>query len=148
MNIEHLEILADAGWEIASHTIEHTTIGTFDFVENAAPEDTRIYPEQIRHGYHRGKTLELTNGNRTIHRTVVDYGEDDSGRYIKFEQPCDESFAADETVVRYSPNQMHESLAESKCDLEPLYAYNPVGLRNPSKILAVIRGFGPMIYRG
>lgn len=120
MDVEHLEELVDAGWEIASHTTEHTAVGTFELVEGAGPEDDYVYPEQIRHGYHRGKVLEVTNGDRTVQRTVADYGSDGVGRYIALDEPLGESFAAGETVVRYPEDQMHASLGESKRELERL----------------------------
>lgn len=120
MDVEHLEELVDAGWEIASHTVEHTAVGSFELVENAAPEDDYVYPEEIRHGYHRGKELEITDDDRTVRRTVVDYGSDGVGRYIELDEPLGESFAAGETVVRYPEDQMHASLSESKRELERL----------------------------
>lgn len=92
----------------------------FGLVEDADPNDERVYPEEIRHGYHRGKVLELTNGDRTIHRTVADYGTDDGGQYIEFNEPIGESFPAGETIVRYPADQMHESLGDSKRELEEL----------------------------
>lgn len=120
MDVEHLAELEEAGWEIASHTLEHTAVGTFDLVEDAAPEDERVYPEEIRHGYHRGKELEITDGDRTLRRTVVDYGTDGVGRYIALDEPLGESCVAGETIVRYPADQMHEALGESKRELERL----------------------------
>lgn len=120
MDVEHLEELVDAGWEIASHTTEHTAVGSFELVEDAGPEDDHVYPEEIRHGYHRGKALEVTNGDRTVHRIVADYGSDGVGKYIEFDEPLGEPFAAGETVVRYPEDQMHASLGESKRELERL----------------------------
>lgn len=120
LGVDHLEELADAGWEIASHTVEHTAVGMFELVEGTDPEDERVYPEQIRHGYHRGKDLEVTDGDRTVDRTVVDYGADDVGRYIEFDESLGESFAAGTTVVRYPPTDMHEFLGKSKRELERL----------------------------
>lgn len=120
MDVEHLEELVDAGWEIASHTTEHTAVGTFELVEDADPEDDYVYPEEIRHGYHRGKVLEVTNGDRTVQRTVADYGSDGVGRYIAFDEPLGESFTAGDAVVRYPEKQMHASLDESKRELERL----------------------------
>ena len=120
MDVEQLEELVAAGWEIASHTVEHTAVGTFELVEDAAVGVDRIYPEQIRHGYHRGKEIEITDGDRTLSRTVADYGTDETGRYIALAEPIDESCAAGETIVRYPAEQMHESLGESKRELERL----------------------------
>ncbi|MFC6904078.1 polysaccharide deacetylase family protein [Halalkalicoccus tibetensis] len=120
MDVEHLEELVDAGWEICSHTTEHTAVGTLPLVEDAAPSDERIYPEEIRHGYHRGKTLEITDGERTLHRTVADYGSDGTGRYIDLDEPLGEACAAGDTIVRYPEEQVEEALGKSKRDLEAL----------------------------
>ncbi len=126
MGVEHLNELVGADWEIASHTVEHTPVGTFELVEDADPEDEQVYPEQIRHGYHKGITLEIVDtddaddNGRTVHRTVTDYGTDDIGQYIEFDESVGESFAAGETTVRYPDDQMHESLEESKHELEDL----------------------------
>ena len=113
------------------HTIEHTAVGTFELVEDADVCVDRIYPEQIRHGYHRGKEIEITDGDRTLSRTVADYGTDDVGRYIAPDEPIDDSCAAGETIVRYPAEQMHESLGESKRELKRLafrgrYASRPL----------------------
>lgn len=118
MDVHRLEELVEAGWEIASHTVEHTALGTFELVEDAAPGDAVVYPEHFRHGYHHGKDLVVTDGERRVVRTVVDHGADDTGYYIAFDDPVGESFAAGETIVRYPPEQMHEALAESKRALE------------------------------
>lgn len=120
MDVEQLEELVDAGWEIASHTIEHTPLGTFELTEDADSDDERIYPEEIRHGYELGMTLEITDGEQVSHRTVVDYGTDDVDRYLHLDEPLGESFAAGEAVVRYPADQMHKSLGESKHELENL----------------------------
>lgn len=120
MDVEQLEELVDAGWEIASHTTEHTAVGTLPLAEDANPSDARIYPEEIRHGYHRGKTLEITDGERTIHRAVADYGSDGVGRYIDLEEPVGEPCAAGDTIVRYPEEQVDEAMGKSKRDLEAL----------------------------
>lgn len=120
MDVEHLEELVDAGWEIASHTVEHTPVGTFELIADADANDDRVHPKEIRHGYHRGKTIEITDGKQTIHRTVVDYGADADGRYIELDEPLGETCVAGETVVRYPAEQLHEAVGESKRTLERL----------------------------
>jgi peptidoglycan/xylan/chitin deacetylase (PgdA/CDA1 family) len=35
MDVDHLETLVDAGWEIASHTTAHTSLASFELVESA-----------------------------------------------------------------------------------------------------------------
>ncbi|MCL7417030.1 MAG: polysaccharide deacetylase family protein [Halalkalicoccus sp.] len=118
LDVEHLEELVDAGWEVASHTSEHTTLGTFPLLEDAYPGDERVYPEEIRHGYHRGKTIEFVSDERLFERTVADYGSDDTGRYIALDEPIDRRCLAGETTIRYPEGQMRASLADSKRALE------------------------------
>ncbi|OVE84049.1 polysaccharide deacetylase family protein [Natronolimnobius baerhuensis] len=120
MALNHLEELADAGWEIASHTTAHTALGAFDLVEDVEPDETRIYPEQRNHGFHHGYEIEITDGNESVRRTVVDSDTDDIGGFLEFDEPVGVSFDADETVERYPDDLMHEFLEESKQDLEGL----------------------------
>lgn len=120
MDVEQLEELEAAGWEIASHTTEHTVVGTFELVEDVEPSDDRVYPEQINHGSWRSRDLEITDGETTVARTVLGYDEDDTGRYIELDDSLGESFASGETVTRFGEEAMHESLGESKRELESL----------------------------
>lgn len=120
LDVSHLRELEDAGWEIASHTAEHTALGSFALVEDVDPADTRIYPEGPRHGYFHGKDLEVTDGSKTVRRTVADDGRDDRGRYIEFDEPVGARFAAGETIERYPADHMHEFLGRSKRELERL----------------------------
>lgn len=148
MDVEQLEELADAGWEIASHTVEHTPVGTFDLVEDADPSDERVHPEEIRHGYHRGKVLELTTDDWTIHRTITDYGTDDDGQYIALDEPLGRTCPAGETTVRYPDEQMHEALSESKRDLEGLGFEIETLLAPYDNFDAYSREFVPEYYAG
>lgn len=120
MDVHHLEELADAGWEITSHTIRHASLGTFELVEDAAPTDTHIYPDSLRHGFHPDRNIEITDGERTVERTVVGTGEDAAGRYIELDETLDASFAAGETIERYTADEMHAILGESQRQLEDL----------------------------
>ncbi|MEY7851009.1 polysaccharide deacetylase family protein [Natrarchaeobius sp. A-rgal3] len=120
MAVDHLEELADTGWEISSHTTAHTALGAFELVEDAAPEDTRIYPEQRNHGFHHGYDVEITDGDERVRRTVVGSDTDDVGGYLEFDEPLETSFAAGETVERYPEDVMREFLGESKRELEAL----------------------------
>ncbi|ELY47122.1 polysaccharide deacetylase family protein [Natronorubrum bangense] len=120
MAVNHLEELADAGWEISSHTTAHTALGAFELVADAGPDDVRIYPEQRNHGFHHGYDLEITDGNERVRRTVVDSDQDDVGGYLEFAEPLGTSFQAGETVERYPEDVMHEFLGGSKEELESL----------------------------
>ncbi|MDQ2051494.1 polysaccharide deacetylase family protein [Natronolimnohabitans sp. A-GB9] len=120
MAVEHLEELAAAGWEIMSHTTAHTALGAFELVEDADPDDVRVYPEQRNHGFHHGYEIEVTDGTESVRRTVVDSDTDEIGGYLEFDEPLGESFQAGETVERYPEDVMHEFLGESKAELESL----------------------------
>nr|WP_241430853.1 polysaccharide deacetylase family protein [Halalkalicoccus jeotgali] len=120
MDVEQLEELEAAGWEIASHTTEHSVVGTYELVEDADPADNRVYPEEIRHGYWKSKDLEITDGETTVTRTIVGYDEDDVGKYIELDESIGESFMRGETVTRFGEEAMHEALGESKQKLEDL----------------------------
>ncbi|WP_306054424.1 polysaccharide deacetylase family protein [Natronococcus wangiae] len=118
MEIEQIEELEAAGWEIMSHTTAHTALGSFDLVEDVGPDDARVYPEQPHHAFHAGYDIEVTDGETSVRRQLVDSGEDDVGRYLEFDEPLGESFAAGETVERYPEDLMHEFLGDSKERLE------------------------------
>jgi peptidoglycan/xylan/chitin deacetylase (PgdA/CDA1 family) len=120
MDVEQLEELAEAGWEIASHTTEHTAVGTFELVEDAGPGDDRVYPDGIRHGYWEPRDLEITDGETAVTRTVLGWDEDAGGRYIELDEPLGVSFAAGEAVTRYPRDAMVEAIGESKRELERL----------------------------
>lgn len=119
MDVEHLEELAAAGWEICSHTTRHLPLAAFELTEDAEPENTAIHAEEHRHGHPVGLTVEITDGNRSVLRDVAGLGGDSGGtRPVLLEQPVGDLFAAGETVIRYPEEQMHEALGESRRELE------------------------------
>jgi hypothetical protein len=118
MDVEYIQELQDDGWEIMSHTTAHTALGEFALVEDVKPEETRLYPEEPHHGFQLGYDLEVTDGEQSVRRAVVDSGTDDIGRYLELEEPVGTSFVADETVERHPEDSMHEFLGESKAQLE------------------------------
>ncbi|WIV67433.1 polysaccharide deacetylase family protein [Natrialbaceae archaeon AArc-T1-2] len=120
MGVEELEELAAAGWEITSHTTAHTALGEFELVADAGPDDVRVYPEQRNHGFHHGHEIEVTDGEKSVRRTVVGSDHDDTGGYLEFDEPLGESFRAGETVERHPEDVMHAFLGESKRELEDL----------------------------
>lgn len=117
----HLQELADAGWEIGSHTTDHSTLGAFTLVEDAEPGDTRVYAESHRHGIHAGYRVELTDGDTSATYTAADYDDDSNGdRYVKLAEPIDTAFTAGESVIRYPQQQVERALADSKAELEDM----------------------------
>jgi len=121
MDVGQLKELADAGWEIASHTVEHTTVDSATVTEPIAATDTSIYPDHIRHGYHEGKTLVITDGEQEIRREIAGLGRDsDDVRYIELTEEISHSFPATEAEIHYPETFVEESLAKSKRELEDL----------------------------
>lgn len=121
MDVEQLRALAEAGWEIASHTVSHTPVGQYELTGPTDPEDTELYASHTRHGHHEGTTLQVTDGDRSVRRTIKGLGEDDDGtRYIVLAEPVGASFESGETVVRSPPEFVEDVLAKSKRDLEAM----------------------------
>lgn len=82
MDVGHLEELADAGWEICSHTTEHTTVAMFEIEDDIEADDHQIFAEEIRHGHHEGKEVELTDGTRSVLRTVEGLDGETEDRHV------------------------------------------------------------------
>lgn len=121
MGVDHLKALADHGWEIASHTVGHTTVGEFELTRPVGPRDDRVYPTQYRHGHHVGMTVEIADQyGRTVHRNVAGRGEDQHGHYVKLRQEVGEAFGGRTATIRYPADQMERALGESKDTLEGL----------------------------
>lgn len=121
LDVEHLEELHDAGWEIGSHTTDHATLGEFELLTEVGEDDHRIYPEEHRHGHHPGKEVEITDGSTSVLRTIEGFGDDeDEERYVELTEAVGESFPAGDTVVRYPEDEIHNMLADSKEALETL----------------------------
>ena len=121
MDVDQLEELAAAGWEICSHTTRHTPLAAYELVEDVDSEDIAIHAEEFRHGYPEGLLIEITDGDRSVSRKVAGLGRAPGGtRPVLLEQPVGDSFAAGNTVIRYPEEQMHEALGESQRELEEL----------------------------
>ncbi|WP_336362082.1 polysaccharide deacetylase family protein [Halalkalicoccus salilacus] len=118
MGIKHLEKLADAGWEICSHTTEHLPIASFKIQKDIGADDREIYPTEIRHGHHEGKEVELTDGANSVIRTVEGLGGEPEDPHVVLTEAVGEPFKTGETVIRYPRETLHESLSESKRKLE------------------------------
>ena len=119
MAVEHLEELAAAGWEIASHTMGHEPLGSFELTVDAAAGDTRVYPAETLHGNHPGKPVEISNGDQTISTSVVGTDRDGTGkRCVELAEPLNTAFTAGESEIRHPPDLMVQTLRESKRTLE------------------------------
>lgn len=121
MDVEHLEELVAEGWEVASHTTGHETLGSFSLTADAAAADTRVYPTETRHGHHPRKEVEVTDGTRTVTNTVAGSGRDADGEaYVELAEPIGADFEAGAAEIRHSPERMRSVLGDSKRDLEAL----------------------------
>ncbi|MFC6905847.1 polysaccharide deacetylase family protein [Halalkalicoccus tibetensis] len=67
MDVEHLEELEDAGWEIASHTTEHTVVGTYELIRDAESADLQVYPEEINMATGPQKTWRSPTVRKLLH---------------------------------------------------------------------------------
>ncbi len=119
MTLAQLEELAEAGWEIASHTTDHTAVGTAALRADTAPGDARLYPDHVRHGFHGGLAVEVADGDRTVRKRVAGHGSDGTGAYVELEEGVSEAFPAG-SVLRYPPEHVRSTVAESKGELEGL----------------------------
>lgn len=120
MGTDELDRLVDAGWEIASHTREHTTVGAFRLVHEVLPDDRRVKAEGYRHGHHEGKTVEISNGRVSTRHTVTGLAGEPGDRWIEFEEPVGRHYRPGESEIRYPPEEMRDMLQGSKADLEEM----------------------------
>ncbi|WP_339106025.1 polysaccharide deacetylase family protein [Haloterrigena salinisoli] len=133
MNADEVTRLADAGWEIASHTATHVAVTSFNLVEDVSPGDDRIYPEgRGQHGFLLGDPIEVTDGEKLVQRTVVESDDDDIGRYLELDEPIDTSFTAEETVERYTEPFVRSQLADSK---KALAEFSPTTFLAPHDVI-------------
>lgn len=107
-----------AGFEMISHTREHTLLTGSPVVRDLAPDDTRVYPEIKFHAYHPRYPLEITDGETSVVRPIAGHGEDEHGIFIELDKPVGKSFDADDGVVeRYPEKTMRYILSNSQAQL-------------------------------
>lgn len=140
--------LSDAGWEVISHTHTHATIAAYDLTADAAPEDTRVYVTRNRLGQVQHREVEVADGERAVRVSVAGRGQDESGQFVRFEQPLGEGFAAGEAVIRYPEEFVRHELSEPKRILEH-YGFEVSGFVAPyDDYDAWARQFVPEYYDG
>lgn len=120
MDTEHLDQLVEEGWEIASHTKEHTSIAACPLTHDAEPDDTELSATGIRHGHHEGKPLEISDGETKVTREIAGLVGEPGGRRIEITEPVGKHFDADEAELRHPADVMHEALEDSKDALEDM----------------------------
>ncbi|WP_339104283.1 polysaccharide deacetylase family protein [Haloterrigena salinisoli] len=118
MNVDQLSILQSHGWEIASHTTSHADLDQARLTEDIVPGDDRIYPTRTTHADPAEKSLEITDGEKSVTRTVLGGGTDGTGSYIQLDEEINQSFDAESTVERYTSSEMNHFLGDSKAILE------------------------------
>ncbi|QLK26803.2 polysaccharide deacetylase family protein [Natrinema zhouii] len=133
MGFNDIKRLVDAGWEIASHTASHVALTSFELVEDILPGDSRIYPEgRGNHGFSYGDPIEVTDGEKSVQRTVVDSNTDDIGKYLELAEPITDPFTAEETVERYPESFVRHELFESQ---NALSEFSPTTLLAPYDVI-------------
>lgn len=120
MDADDLDTLADNGWEIASHTRTHTTVGAFYVVEDLHPSETEVNATGYRHGHHEGRDVQLSDGNKSVIREVKGLAGDPGDRRVELAEPVGDYFRAEDTEIRYPADTMHEMLGGSKEALEEM----------------------------
>ena len=113
------EMSTDGGFEVLSHTREHSLLTASDVVKDVVPEDTKVYPDVASHAYHPRYSVEITDGDRSVTRKIVRSGEDEDGVFMELDEPVGEAFDADnpDVVERYPPETMKYVLSNSQATL-------------------------------
>ena len=118
MDVEQLRELDAAAWEICSHTTAHTPVAAFEIKDAIGVDDAKIHAAEYRHGHSVGKEVEITDGDRSVLRTVDALGSDPGDRRVALTEPVGKVFDTSEAVIRYPAEYMREALGESKRILE------------------------------
>ena len=119
LSAAQLRTLADAGWEIMSHTIHHRALTSIGVTHDIEPNDRKIYAETNIHGKIPGDTLLVTDGSESTTVTVAGKGSDSQGEFVKLESAVGRAFKSSDGVTeRYTDNVLRDSLSGSKQQLE------------------------------
>lgn len=129
---EHLREMEAEGWEIMSHTAEHDVVGNLYLTAPTESDDERLSVDGSFLGDHEGEPIVVGDEDGTIENVVASGGEDDGGFYLELEEPIGESFAAEETFVRFTDERIREEVVGSKEELERMgvdvdYFVSPFG---------------------
>jgi PGF-CTERM protein len=114
-----LRTLADEGWEIMSHSVQHRALGDIEVTRDVAADDEKLYVNTNLHGDVEGDTLRVSDGSQSTTVTVAGKGSDSTGEFVDLESAVGESFTASDGVTeRYTDDILRTSLGESKRQLE------------------------------
>ncbi|KZN22963.1 hypothetical protein A4G99_17980 [Haladaptatus sp. R4] len=118
---DELSEMESFGFEIMSHTRDHTSLTSFPLAADIEPDDTRAYPKgpHASHPFHPGYEVEIYDGNKSVTRKIVGSGRnDDDDRYMVLDEPVGTTFDADTARERLTPKTMRYLLHDSKRTLE------------------------------
>ncbi|MFU8870010.1 polysaccharide deacetylase family protein, partial [Natronococcus sp.] len=128
---EHLHEMESEGWEIISHTASHGVVGNLYLTAPAEPDDERLSVDGSFLADHEGEPVVVGDEDGTVENAIAGGGQDD-GFYLELEEPVGESFAAEETFVRFTDERIREEVVGSKEELEEMgvdvdYFVSPFG---------------------
>ncbi|WP_227378850.1 polysaccharide deacetylase family protein [Haladaptatus halobius] len=119
LSAKQLRTLADEGWEIMSHSVQHRSLGDIEITRDINPDDQKIYVETNHHGKIPGDTLVVNDGSRSTIVTVAGKGSDGRGEFVELESPIGQAFTASDGVTeRYTDDILRTALGGSKKQLE------------------------------
>lgn len=118
LSVSNLHEMVDAGWEVVSHTVRHRAVGTLPVTADVKAGDERVYEVSNRHGAYSGDRVRIFDGDRHELATVAGQGVDETGEYVRLQEPVETAFDADDTAIRYTDERIRNSLRESKRQLE------------------------------
>ncbi len=120
-NKKELAEMESFGFEIMSHTREHSSLVSFPLLKDVSPDDTHVYPKgkHTSHPFDTRYQVEIYDDNQSVLRTVAGSGRDDNGDlYMILNKPVGKSFSADTARERLSAKSMRYALGDSKKKLE------------------------------
>ena len=120
MSADQLRELEGAGWEIMSHTVNHTALDSVSVTRDVAPDDERIYVESAVHG-RVPNPVRVSDGESSTTVTVTGNGADDRGEYLELDGSVGTAFDTDDGVTeRYTDEVLRYELHASKEKLTDL----------------------------
>ena len=157
LNEHQLHEIADAGWEVMSHTIHHRALGPIKVTDDVSPDDTKIQVSYARHALIPGDTLLVTDGDKEATVTVAGGKKIGNNEYILTKNPVGESFSASDGVYeRYTDDILKHALGGSKRILEDMgftvtnlvYPFGRRGPRTEKLVPKYYEGVGNFNYDG
>lgn len=112
--------MADAGFEILSHTAGHHPVGPVSLVSDVEPGETELAVRFGAHAHVTGAPLHVSDDTGASFTTTIAPRTDDQGEdVVRVDTPADTAVRADKNArIRLTAEFLHESLSESKDALE------------------------------